>query len=74
MVATPALTPVTIPAVPIDARALLLLHAPPLTVSDNVMVAPVHTAVGPDMVPGDNDVPIVMVFVAIEVPHPLATV
>ena len=39
----PAAAPVTIPAVPIVAFAVLLLHVPPLISSVNVVVDPTHT-------------------------------
>lgn len=53
---------------------LLLLHAPPGTVSANVTVAPLHTPVGPDIVPASGSGFIVTVIVATAVPHVLVTV
>ena len=52
MTALPALTPVTIPLVPIEAIAGdAELHVPPLTASANVVVAPVQITDAPVIVP-----------------------
>ena len=48
IVATPAVTPVTIPVDPTVAiDILLLLHVPPVVISDNVIVLPGQTCVRP---------------------------
>jgi hypothetical protein len=53
IVATPALTPPTIPVAPTDATAvLLLLHVPPAEGFVNAVVAPVHTLLLPLITPG----------------------
>lgn len=64
IVSTPAVTPVTTP--PLDTVALpnVVLQVPPDTVDDKVMVLPVHTVVGPDMVPAHT--PLVTVTTAVE--------
>jgi hypothetical protein len=59
-VAVPALTPVTIPVLPIVAFELLTLHVPPLTSLDNVMLAPCATVVGPEIVPAETPLTVTM--------------
>ena len=49
----PAVIPVTIPVVPMDALPLLMLHVPPPVASLSEVVRPLHTPVVPDMVAGN---------------------
>lgn len=48
----PPLTPVTTPLVDIVALVFVVLHVPPVAVSDSVILLPTQTDVGPEMVPG----------------------
>ena len=75
MIAVPATTPVTVPAVLMLAMVgLPLLHAPPLAVLVNVVVAATHTLDAPLMVPADAVAVTVTVCVAAVVPQLLVTV
>jgi len=74
MVSTPAVTPVTSPTVPIVAFALLALHTPPASGSDNMIMEPGHIDVGPDIGDTYGDESTVTTREAIAVPHPLVTV
>jgi len=74
IVSTPADTPVTMPADPIVAEALLLLQRPPATLFVKVIVAPGHTEDGPEITPGETAAPIVTTFVATAVPQLLVVV
>ena len=54
MVALPAATPDTLPPeVTVAIAVLLLVHAPPVTVLDNVLAVPRHTLPLPVMAAGD---------------------
>jgi hypothetical protein len=65
----PAVTPVIIPvADPAVILLLLLVHIPP-PASDKVIVAPVHTEVGPEIDEGE-----VLTVTISEVAHPLLRV
>ena len=67
--------PVTVPAALTVAMAvLLLLHVPPATPSVRVMVAPVHTELGPDMEPAVGAAVMVTVVVVVVLPQLLVTV
>ena len=75
MVAVPVALPLTTPAVVTLATALLLLlQVPPLTVEVSVLVAPVHNAVVPLIVPADAPGLTAIVAVAVAVPQLLVTV
>ena len=75
MVAVPADTPLTLPDASTDAiAALLVLHDPPDTVSDNVVVAPTHTVDAPVITPPDGDVFTVNDVVALAAPQLPVTV
>ena len=51
----PAVTPVTTPEVPtVATEVLLLVHVPPLTVLERVIVRPVQTLEEPEMVPAEG--------------------
>ena len=52
ILAVPAVTPVTIPDVPIVALPLRLLHVPPVIASLNDVDAPIHTEAVPFIAPG----------------------
>ena len=54
IVAVPAVPPVTTPALTAAIVELLLVQAPPLTASVNVVVEPEQTVVVPDIVPADG--------------------
>ena len=74
MVAVPAVTPVTIPDMPIVATAvLLLLHVPPVVVLLNVVVAVAQTIAVPVMVPATGSGLTVTSIVAVAVPQLLVT-
>ena len=68
IISEPAETPVTMPEEePTVATAvLLLLHTPPVTLSDKVMVEPIHTPERPVIVPAFGDGFTVRVLVAIQ--------
>ncbi len=73
--AVPAATPVATPdAFTVATDALLLVHEPPDTVSDNVVVEPAQTVVVPVMVPAEGVVMMLTTLVAEAVPQLLATV
>jgi hypothetical protein len=56
-VVVPAVIPLTTPAVVTEATVVLeLLHVPPVAVAVREIEAPVHTVVGPVIVPGDAPV------------------
>lgn len=65
----PAVTPFTVPEVPIVALPLVKLHVPADTVSIIVTGAEKQTVSGPVTIPGFGEVMIVKSFVAIAVPH-----
>lgn len=74
MTVLPPETPCTTPTPEIVATdVLVLLHAPPGVASDKVIVLPVHTLVGPVIVPAVRYAPIVITFVATYEPHALTT-
>lgn len=74
MVALPAATPVTTPAaLTLAIDVLLLVHAPPLTASVNVDVAPAQMVDAPVTVPADGNGLTVIAFVALTVPQLLVT-
>ena len=73
IVSIPAVTPVTTPAVT-KAFALLALQVPPGAKSVNVMVLPVQTVPGPEMLPSSGNGFTVTAFVAVVVPQTLVTV
>ena len=56
VVLKPVVSPLTIPvrAPTVPARTVLLLHAPPGTVSLSVIVPPAQTADGPVIAPGEE--------------------
>jgi hypothetical protein len=68
----PDTTPVVKPTGATD--ALPLIHVPPTTVLDNVIVEPLQTADGPLKVPADADVVTVTSVVVVTVPHAPFTV
>ena len=76
MVTLPAATPVTTPELLTVAMELLpLVQAPPLVVSDRVIMVLTQTEVGPVMVPAPAGVvPTVIVFMAVVVPQLLVLV
>ena len=75
MVVVPAVTPVTEPAVPTVATAVLLDdQAPPDTASVRVMLPAGQTVAEPDMLPADGVALTETVLVADAVPHPVVTV
>lgn len=75
MIAVPADTPATTPAVLIEAIAvLLLLQVPPETPLVSAVVAPAQTVVVPLIVPADGVVDTLTVVVALAEPHALVTV
>jgi hypothetical protein len=74
MVTEPTDTPVTTPAVLTVAReASLLLQVPPVPVVVKLIVVPVHTVLGPLIVPALGDKFTVIGVEIIEVPHALVT-
>ena len=74
MVAVPAVTPVTIPDVPIVATAvLLLLHTPPVVVLLNVVVEVAQTIAVPVIVPATGSGLTVTFTVVVAVPQLLVT-
>jgi hypothetical protein len=56
------------------ARVFVIIHVPPLTVLVSVTVEPVHTNVGPEIVPAVGAALMVTAFVADAVPQELVTV
>jgi hypothetical protein len=75
MVAVPASTPDTMPLVPIVATdVLLLVHVPPVTVFDNVIVVLTATVFGPVMDPALGSGLTVTILVATALPQLLVTV
>ena len=71
----PAETPVTTPVeLTVAIAGLLLLQVPPTVVSISVMVLPVHTLVGPVIVPADTTLITVTSAVAEALPQLLVTV
>ena len=68
-VSLPAVTPVTVPPLVMVAFPLLMLHEPPLTELDNVIVAPVNTDVAPLMVPAPGTAVTVTFMVATDAPQ-----
>jgi hypothetical protein len=74
MVTEPTATPVTTPDVLTVAReASLLLQVPPVPVVVKLTVVPVHTVLGPLIVPALGDKFTVIGVDMIEVPHALVT-
>ena len=70
----PAVTPVTIPDMPIVATAvLLLLHTPPVVVLLNVIVAVAQTIAVPVIVPATGNGLTVTFTVVVAVPQLLVT-
>ena len=70
MVALPVATPVTTPELfTVAIAVLLLLHVPPVAVSDKVTVEPRHTDEGPVMAPAFGRALIVIAEVAETVPQ-----
>ena len=74
IVLAPAVTPVTTPEPETVALVLLLLHTPPAAPSDRLMDKPTHTLDGPVIVPASGNGFIVIIFVAVAVPHELVTI
>lgn len=72
IVSIPLVIPVTTPPVT-DALVLLLLHTPPVTAFESVIVDPMHTPEGPVIVPAFGNGLTVIPFVAETVPHELVT-
>ena len=67
--------PLTIPvALTLATAALLVVHAPPLTASVNVVVVPVQTVLAPAIVPADGAVLTFTVVVALTLPQVAVTV
>jgi hypothetical protein len=74
MVTLPVVMPVTTPVLLTEAMVLLLLiHDPPVVVLLRVMELPVHTVVGPVMVPAEAGVPTLTMWAAESVPQLLVT-
>lgn len=74
MLADPAATPYTTPEALTDAiDALLLVHTPPAIASVSVIVLPVHTVEGPEMVPAVAPLVTETAAVATAVPQLLVT-
>jgi len=73
MVAGPATTPVTTPPETDAVPGALLLQVPPPVASDNVIVEPAQTLVGPLIAPTTGGVPTDTVCVAVAVPQLLVT-
>ena len=75
MFAVPWAIPVTIPAAfTVAVAEALLLHAPPLAASANVVTDPAHTLAIPVMVPALGNGLIVTTVVAFATPQQLVTV
>ena len=68
---TPETTPVTAPTVAIE--VLLLLHVPPATLSESVVVADWQKVALPDIVPEAGGALTVIAAVATDVPQPAVT-
>ena len=73
MVTVPAVTPVTNPVPDTVAFALLALHVPPGTASDNVIIVPAHTVDSPVIGAAPVAGSTVTICVALFVPQPLVT-
>jgi hypothetical protein len=73
IVSVPVVIPVTMPPLVMLAVVLLQLHVPPVIVSDMVAELPVQILEGPVIVPVGGVVLIVMICVAVAVPHALVT-
>ena len=75
MVVFPAATPVTFPVLAsMDATAgVLLVHTPPEMLSLKIILAPIHTAVGPLIVPAFGKGFTVKADDAVEVPQTVVT-
>lgn len=58
----PAVLPVTMPVVPMEALPLLLLHPPPVVTSVNIVVAPWHTT-GIPLIADGNELTVTTVVV-----------
>lgn len=70
----PAPVPVTIPVVlTLAIAALLVDHVPPAVASVRVILAPVHTAVGPLIAVIPDEEYTVMILVTVVSPHALLT-
>src|ERR1043165_9586111 len=81
----PAVTPVTTPVLEIVALPKTVLHTPPETVSERVVVLPTHTSDEPEITPGDvaavtvttivlkQPVPNVYVIVLVPAANPVTT-
>ncbi len=75
MVVVPAATPVTTPdASTVATDVLLLVHAPPLTASERVIVAATQTLDEPEIVPAFGNGLTVTTWVAYAVPQEFVTV
>ena len=74
IVSIPAVTPVTIPVLPIEAFALLILHVPPVVASVIAIVEPTQTADKPVIKPALGNGFTVTNFVAAAVPQLFITV
>ena len=75
MIAVPAVTPVTEPAVPTVATAVLLDdQVPPGTASVRVMVPAGQTVAEPDRLPADGAALTETILVTDAVPHTVVTV
>ena len=74
IVSIPAVTPVTTPVAETFALALVLLNVPPVVALVSVMLAPVHTLEGPDIVSTAVIALTMIRFIAIADPHELDTV
>ena len=70
----PGARPVIRPAALTEAVALLALHVPPVAVSVNVAVPPVHRFVAPLIAPAVNVELIVIVLLVDNVPQAVVTV
>ena len=74
IVSVPGVTPVKTPSAVIVAWPLLLLHAPPATLSDKVMSDDTHTTEGPVIVPALSAGFTVIGLVVVMVPQATVTV
>ena len=68
----PATTPVTKPHETV-AFVLLVLHAPPATISVKAIDAPTHTLDSPVIMPAEGSVITVIVFIEVATPHEVVT-
>lgn len=73
-VSIPAVTPVTIPVLPIEASALLILHVPPIIASVIVVVELTHNVDAPLTIPALGNGLTATVAILVAVPQPLVMV